>query len=328
MERKITVSVLIIAYNQIAYIDKALRSAQMQTGAGEIEIIIHDDCSTDGTREFIVDAAARDPRVRLVLSESNSASNTIVRRPLEMARGRYVALLDADDYWTVDNKLARQVRILDTDPTLAGCFHNAWALDATAEGYVGNGDRSRAARLWTSESQPRTIDHSRIWEGNPFATAAGMLRRSALREIDEDWYDQFFLTDWPLYAAAATHGDLAFINEPVAVYQLHAGSTYAARRVQDKMERIAEFYKHTARGLSARVSAFDPSKEAARGAGYFYGGLAERHFSNREFSEALTCLWHSAHTGSVSRSIGWRKWSNLLGKSLAAAKRDMTEPKS
>ena len=64
MERKITVSVLIIAYNQIAYIDKALRSAQMQTGAGEIEIIIHDDCSTDGTREFIVDAAARDPRPR------------------------------------------------------------------------------------------------------------------------------------------------------------------------------------------------------------------------------------------------------------------------
>ena len=39
MERQITVSVLIIAYNQIAYIDKALRSAQMQTGAGEIEII-------------------------------------------------------------------------------------------------------------------------------------------------------------------------------------------------------------------------------------------------------------------------------------------------
>lgn len=303
MNGAITVSVLLIAYNHIEYIEQALRSAQMQQGAGSIEIIAHDDCSTDGTREFILEASARDPRIRPVLAVRNLASNAVVRRPLEMARGRYISVLDADDYWTEENRLARQVRILDADRSLAGCFHNAWVICPGGK---------TAQRLWTDPGQRRRTGRREIWEGNPFATAAGMLRRDALRDVRADWYDSFFLTDWPLYVAAAMQGDLLFVNEPVAAYRLHQSSSFTSRSFEERLERIADFYRHTACGLAAHGAA----EEMARGAGLYFGELSRHHLDRGEMREALACLWHTAFTGSARCSIGWTDWIRLLRRAM------------
>lgn len=313
MAQEIDVSVLLIAYNQIDLIEGALQSAQMQQGAGNIEIIVHDDMSTDGTRDYIMDAASRDPRIRPIFANSNLASNAVVRRPLELARGRYVTLLDADDYWTAPDKLARQRRILDDDASLAGCFYNAWVRQGG-----GTGPMPAGTPLWTASSQKRRTGHVAMWEGNPFAAATGMLRRSALSALNAEWYDRFFLTDWPLYVTAAMHGDLLFVDEPVAVYRLHEASTYSGRSLQERLERMAEFYRYSAQGLAPHAPAgVNPQAEAARGAGYFYGDLAQHHLDQDELPAALTCLWHSALTGSVKRSIGWRRWSGLLGRALS-----------
>ncbi len=307
MVEGVDVSVLLIAYSHVDFIGQALDSVRMQKDAGSIEIIVHDDCSTDGTREYILAAAERDPRIHPVLADQNSASNAVVRRPLELARGRYVCVLDGDDYWTCSDKLARQKLILDSDPSLAGCFHNAIAVWP---------DDKTTAIVWTEHTQPRRTGRNAIWEGNPFATATGMLRRSALRDVTSDWYDQFFLTDWPLYVAATMHGDLLFVDEQVAVYRQHPESSFAARTFEERLKQIAEFYRRTGRGLAA----YGVADEMAHGAGSFFGGLARHHLARGEAREARACLRYGAFTSGTKRTIGRREWAHLFLATFASPK--------
>lgn len=305
MAEGIDVSVLLIAYSHADFIGQALDSVRMQKDVRSIEIIVHDDCSTDGTREFILAAAERDARIHPVFADQNLASNAVVRRPLEIARGRYICVLDGDDYWTCDDKLARQMRILDSDPSLAGCFHNALAIWR---------DDESTAKVWTAHSQPRRTGRRAIWEGNPFATATGMLRRNALQDVS-GWYDQFFLTDWPLYVAATMHGDLLFVDEQVAVYRQHSESNFAARSYQERLKQIAKFYRQTAHGLAT----YGVAHEMALGAGSFFYDLARHHLERGEVREARACLRYGAFQSGSKRTIGRRDWARLLLATFTSA---------
>lgn len=90
------VSILVPAFNATAFIAEALDSACRQTLA-EIEILVIDDASTDDTAAVVTRLAARDPRIRLVRQSTNGGPSVARNRGLAEARGRWIALLDADD---------------------------------------------------------------------------------------------------------------------------------------------------------------------------------------------------------------------------------------
>ena len=90
------VSILVPAFNAAAFIADALDSASRQTLA-EIEILVIDDASTDDTAAVVARLAARDPRIRLVRQAANGGPSVARNRGLAEARGRWIALLDADD---------------------------------------------------------------------------------------------------------------------------------------------------------------------------------------------------------------------------------------
>lgn len=118
-------SVVTITYNHEPYIAKCIEGVLMQKVNFPIEFIIAEDCSTDGTRAICEDYARRFPDViRLVLSEKNVGALPNERRALGMARGRYVALCEGDDYWTDECKLQKQVDFLESNPDYTICFHN------------------------------------------------------------------------------------------------------------------------------------------------------------------------------------------------------------
>jgi glycosyltransferase involved in cell wall biosynthesis len=101
------VSVIVPAHNAGRWIDRTLASVRAQTHA-ELEIIVVDDGSTDDTALRIRRHAAQDRRIRIVTQE-NAGVATARNRGIEMARGRWVAPLDADDLWhprTVERFLA------------------------------------------------------------------------------------------------------------------------------------------------------------------------------------------------------------------------------
>lgn len=91
------VSIVIINFNNAHLLPKSLGSAMSQT-LKNIEIIVVDDASTDGSQELVRQCAARDHRVRLIVNRENSATLIARKRGVEAATGRYLMLLDSDDY--------------------------------------------------------------------------------------------------------------------------------------------------------------------------------------------------------------------------------------
>ncbi len=118
------VSVLMLAYNHERFIAQALDSAVNQDVDFEYEIVIGEDCSTDGTRGIVKRYGERYPeKVRLLLPERNLGPRENFRQVLELCRGEYIAILEGDDYWTSPDKLQKQVDFLAANADFSICFH-------------------------------------------------------------------------------------------------------------------------------------------------------------------------------------------------------------
>ena len=106
------VSIITPCYNAASVLSETIGSVRAQT-YGEWEMLVVDDCSTDGSDKIAQEYARRDPRIRYLKTERPSGSPTVPRNlGLEAARGEYVAFLDADDLW-LPEKLEEQVRFLE-----------------------------------------------------------------------------------------------------------------------------------------------------------------------------------------------------------------------
>lgn len=120
------VSVIVCTYNQEGTIGAALDSILAQITDFDYEIVVADDCSTDGTRDICRDYAARFPdRIRLILNDENLGIADNYFGTLYECRGKYIADLAGDDIWSDPHKLSRQVAVMDSDPAIVLC-HAAW----------------------------------------------------------------------------------------------------------------------------------------------------------------------------------------------------------
>ena len=91
-----SVSVIIAAYNAEAFIGRAIASALAQTLPPR-EILVVDDCSTDGTRAVLEAAARENPMIRVIAMPRNGGPSAARNAGIAQARGDWVAVLDADD---------------------------------------------------------------------------------------------------------------------------------------------------------------------------------------------------------------------------------------
>lgn len=104
------VSVIIPCYNSAEHIEETLESVRAQT-MPDLEMLVVDDCSSDGSAEVVQRVAARDSRVRLLRQPTNQGVARARNRALDQARGRYIAYLDSDDLWAPE-KLERQIAFM------------------------------------------------------------------------------------------------------------------------------------------------------------------------------------------------------------------------
>src|SRR6266478_2690508 len=120
------VSVLMTTYNQEAFIAQAIDSILMQEVGFDYEIIVGEDASSDRTREIVLEFQKRHPnQIRVLLrdpidAERDRAAGVGGKRGfvngLQACQGKYIALLDGDDYWTDIHKLQKQVDFLESHP--------------------------------------------------------------------------------------------------------------------------------------------------------------------------------------------------------------------
>ena len=143
----IIVSICCLSFNHAPFIRKALDGFLMQEPPSCMpkdaklsdwcEILIHDDCSTDGTDVIIREYAAQYPDVIFPLYEEVNQFTRGGRGRMDLynynrAKGKYIAYCEGDDYWTDSYKLQKQVDFLDAHPDYSVCWHRCKQLLAHA----------------------------------------------------------------------------------------------------------------------------------------------------------------------------------------------------
>ncbi len=115
------ISVLMSVYNVEAYVAQALVSIQSQTFS-DLEIVVVDDGSTDGTLLIVDRMASADPRVKVVRSAKNQGLSLALNLGLKFCTSPYIARMDGDDI-ALPNRLEKQLRFLEMNPDIAlvGC---------------------------------------------------------------------------------------------------------------------------------------------------------------------------------------------------------------
>lgn len=124
------VSIQCTVFNQKDHIKKCLDGFVMQKTNFKFEVIVYDDCSTDGTRDIIEEYSNRYPEtIKTIFPEHNIAKSEgfykINQLVYNQMNGKYIAFCEGDDYWTDENKLQIQVDYLENHPELVGCFHKS-----------------------------------------------------------------------------------------------------------------------------------------------------------------------------------------------------------
>jgi len=120
MKEKPLVSVCCITYNHELYIRQAINGFLMQKTSFPIEIIIHDDASSDNTARIIKEFADMYPDIIVPIYQTINQYSLGIK-PLQnivwpIVRGKYIALCEGDDYWIDPLKLQKQVDFLEANP--------------------------------------------------------------------------------------------------------------------------------------------------------------------------------------------------------------------
>jgi succinoglycan biosynthesis protein ExoO len=211
-----TVSVIIAAYNVEDILGRAIRSALNQT-AQPLEILVVDDCSTDGTAEVV--KQIRHPLIRLVSTPANGGPAVARNVGLSIARGEWVAVLDADDAWKPD-RLRRLTAVGDAEGAdFVADNLVLWDINADKEIRVAMAASEPLRRICILDLfENDLVDFN--FEAFSWSLLKPLMRRSFLANHGIR-YDEAKREgeDFRLYADVLFHGAKAFLfAEPYYVY--------------------------------------------------------------------------------------------------------------
>lgn len=222
------VSVRCTSYQHVNYIRQTIEGFLMQETTFPIEILIHDDASTDGTAEIVEEYAKRYPHlIRPILQKENQYSKGIKigNIMIKMCRGDYLAICEGDDFWICSSKLQKQVQILQENRDISMVFHNAWVMheDSRKDYFLNRGlDKERFTLTDIIE---------REW----FIATASILHRR-YEPLPADIRNYSMVGDMLMHVASCMNGDAYFLNEVGSVYRRHDGG------VSDEMWKGGEYH--------------------------------------------------------------------------------------
>ena len=318
----IVLTALVITYNHERFIEEALDGILTQETDFEYEVIISEDCSTDRTREIIERIAQANPdRVRLLLSERNLNDNTVLRRGIEAARGRYLALQDGDDVWTAKDKLQKQVDFLESRPDCSMSFHNVRVVyddgSKPSHPYLEDDPDPDSPGTFKPKSLSTVED---VVQRFFVPTCSAVFRTEHLRGMP-DWYDGLSAGDHPLLVFAAEHGHVAYLDQIMAIYRVHSGGLWTGRGKYETLadaESVEEVFDALNRHLGSRFDHLvDPE------IGYVYRLRAYSFYRQGQYDWAITAgrrglarlpFWHRLRAVRLRGLIARARLRKLLGR--------------
>ena len=276
-------------HNGARYLREALESVLAQT-YGDFELIVVDDGSSDQTNEILREYANKDSRVRLIVQENQGLTKSL-NSALALARGEFVARMDADDI-CFPERFEKQVEFLVQHPEFALVGTAYWAIDQTG------------ARLGirSMSTDPVEIDRRHLRGNTSLAHPAIMVRREMMEKIGG--YDERYPTsqDLDLFLRLAEIGPITNINQPLLYYRWHEENISVCKtNRQDRDCTAIVAAAHRRRGLTVPrglpVARWDFRRVMARK--YAAGG-------NRR--QALQFAWQAV----CMRPISLRSWYTMF----------------
>lgn len=229
------VSICCITYNHAPYIRQCLDGFLMQKVTFPIEIIINDDCSTDGTTDVIREYEAKYPDIikpiyHVENEYSKGTRGMFATYCFPKAKGKYIAMCEGDDYWIDPLKLQMQVDFMEVNPDYSLCFHNALRLNERKT-------KKEKIKSFCYFNKSRQIQAEEIIAAWCIPTASVLYRREVLVNIQ---LPSFFSGDYTLELILASRGNVFYIDKYMSVYRLNDGGVSNKVKVRKWAEQLCE----------------------------------------------------------------------------------------
>jgi glycosyltransferase involved in cell wall biosynthesis len=296
------VSVIVPAYNAAPTIGKALDSVFAQEFDGQIEVIVTNDGSTDSTKSVLDSYGARITVIRQTNQGQPAARNAAIER----ARGKYIALLDADDVW-LPGRLSKTVAALERNPAAVLAFSD----------YVRMGRNGKPVHLSTVPTHlahPPSMDEilTHWW---PISPTTVTMHRSIWGRCGGFHIEATGFEDLYFFILAREHGEFEYLADALANFRLSDSDLGPDKWSPDVFIRlIRQRYGARAQKLIADVCNGYASGFAAK---------ALRAMARGNRTEAVRC-WlnvfrydpfyplHAAHIGRLLRRHNLRRLAQFL----------------
>ena len=202
------VSIIMPAFNAAAYIKEAVLSVRNQTYTNW-ELFIIDDSSNDETRKIAKTFALKDERITLIVNQFNLGAGIARNRGIKVAKGDFIAFLDADDLWKPE-KLFRQLQFMEKNQVLIS--YSSYELITQSGNKTGE----------IIEALPE-LSYSKLLKANYVGNLTGIYNAQKLGKIYAPEIRK--RQDWALWLEAVKKGGPARgISEVLAQYRLHKDS--------------------------------------------------------------------------------------------------------
>ncbi|WP_157740840.1 glycosyltransferase family 2 protein [Mucilaginibacter xinganensis] len=234
IKKDLIVSICCITYNHEQFIAQAVDSFMMQKTDFKFEIVIGNDCSTDGTCGVLTMLQEKYPGFITVLpAEKNVGCHLNMVNTLKACKGKYIALCEGDDFWTDPFKLQKQVDFLNNNPEYIICCHYTRVIDMNDN------------TLYVHPSpKPLVYSYYDLLCGKQEETKTATVLYHNLPEVYElynkPWYFNCYAGDkmLKLFATFATGRKIYVIPEVMSCYRNHTGGIWSMIRDDSRMEMV------------------------------------------------------------------------------------------
>jgi len=229
------VSICTAAYNHEQYVGKAIESVLAQEVNFPIEMVIGEDNSKDGTRAVCEKYVSEFPdKLKLLPLRENLGMSRNGMRIVESCRGKYIAILDGDDYWIDPTKLQRQVDFLESNPEYGLVYSDIQPVDM--DGNEIESETVKHRRHEYAEGQVFPL----LLQGTNFVNACtALFRREALDLVSDPVNTYWYSFDFWKWMRIAVRYKVGFIGQKTACYRIHdRGITNTTQYSHDTKKRM------------------------------------------------------------------------------------------
>ncbi|HLH07363.1 MAG TPA: glycosyltransferase [Terriglobales bacterium] len=278
------ISVIIPCYNSERFVKRAIDSVLAQTFK-DYEIVVVDDGSTDSTAEKVKKYGSL---VRY-LHQENRGLPAARNSGIKIAQGKYIALLDDDDWW-VPEKLEKQLKILATSPRAAMVY-----CDATVVYESGDPEESFLAQFRYGTKLPRGRVRSQLIEHNFILPSTVLIVRDCLDKVGG--FDESFraVEDLDFWLRLASNWEIEVVPEPLIFRREGSHNMTAnAERISTYALRALEKANSTlALDRSEKKLLNHKSAQYRWNLGYGYFKKQQFRDAREQFAEAMKCDWRN-----------------------------------